>query len=114
MVAPDGSESKYWCLYKGLYGLRQAGRQWYLHLHEAYHSLGYTRCESNWSVYVRKSPTALTISTMSVDDLLIVSDSKQESELAATQIKQNSPLSTEVTLNGYSVATYADGETIVS
>jgi Reverse transcriptase (RNA-dependent DNA polymerase) len=88
MVAPDGSGSKYWRLYKGLYGLRQAGRQWYLHLHKAYHSLGYTRCESDWSVYVQKSPTALTISATSVDDLLIASDSKQESELAATQIKQ--------------------------
>jgi hypothetical protein len=87
MVAPDGSGSKYWRLHKGLYGLRQAGRQWYLHLHDAYHSLGYMRCESDWSVYVRKSPTALTISATSVDDLLIASDSKQESELAATQIK---------------------------
>ena len=88
MVAPDGSGSKYWQLHKGLYGLRQAGRQWYLHLHEAYCSLGYTRCKSDWSVYVRRSPTSLTISATSVDDLLIASNSKTESELAATQIKQ--------------------------
>ena len=54
MVAPEGSSSKYWRLRKGLYGLRQAGRQWYLLLHDAYSSLGYTRCQSDWSVYHRQ------------------------------------------------------------
>jgi hypothetical protein len=88
MVAPDGSGSKYWRLHKGLYGLRQAGRQWYLHLHEAYCNLGFIRCESDWSVYVRKTPTNLTISATSVNDLLIASNSKTESDLATTQIKE--------------------------
>jgi hypothetical protein len=88
IVAPDGSGSKYWRLHKGLYGLRQAGRQWYLHLHEAYCDLQFIRCESDWSVYVHKTPTDLTISAMSVNDLLIASNSKTESDLAATQIKE--------------------------
>ena len=88
MVAPEGCGSRYWRLRKGLYGLRQAGRQWYLHLHETYSSLGFTRCQSDWSVYVRKSPSALSISAMSVDDLLLASNSQMESNLATAQIKQ--------------------------
>jgi hypothetical protein len=88
LVAPEGSGAKYWHLRKGLYGLRQAGRQWYLHLNDTYASLGFTRCQSDWSVYVRKSPSALTISATSVDDLLIASDSKTESDLVTSQIKE--------------------------
>jgi hypothetical protein len=88
MVAPKGCKSQYWRLCKGLYGLRQAERQWYLHLHEAYSSLGFTRCQSDWSVYVRKSLSSLTILATSVDDLLLTSNSKSESDLAASQIKQ--------------------------
>ncbi len=88
LVAPEGCTSKYWRLKKGLYGLRQAGRQWYIHLHEAYSSLGFTRCESDWSVYIRKTASALTISASSVDDLLIASSSKSESDLTASQIQE--------------------------
>jgi hypothetical protein len=87
MVAPEGSGSKYWRLKKGLYGLHQAGRQWYLLLHDAYSSLGFKRCVSDWSVYVRRSNNDLTVSATSVDDLLIASNSIAESNLAATQIK---------------------------
>lgn len=92
MIAPEGSGSKYWRLHKGLYGLRQAGRQWYLHLHQAYTSLGYSRCQSDWSVYIRRSPSTLSISATSVDDLLIASDSKAESDLAASQLKDHFPI----------------------
>jgi hypothetical protein len=88
MVAPEGSPAPYWHLHKGLYRLRQAGRQWYLHLHDAYTSLGFTRCESDWSVYIRKTSSSLSISATSVDDLLLASNSKSESDLAASQIQQ--------------------------
>jgi hypothetical protein len=47
LVTPEGCGSPYWRLRKGIYGLRQAGRQWYLHLNDAYSSLGYTRCKSD-------------------------------------------------------------------
>ena len=92
MVAPDGSPSKYWRLHKGLYGLRQAGRQWYHLLNNTYSDLGYTRCESDWSVYVRKTTNAFTISATSVDDLLLASNSKSESDLATSQIQQKFPI----------------------
>jgi hypothetical protein len=92
LVAPEGSPAKYWRLHKGLYGLRQAGRQWYYLLHELYTKLGYSRCESDWSVYVRKTQNALTISANSVDDLLVASDSKTESNRATEEIERRFPI----------------------
>jgi len=88
LIVPKGFGAPYWCLRKSLYGLQQAGRQWYLHLHDTYTSLGYMQCESDWSIYVRKSEIALSISATSVDNLLIASNSKTESNLAATQINK--------------------------
>lgn len=88
MKAPDGfnSSAPYWRLQKGLYGLRQAGRQWYLTLHQAYTDLGYSRCESDWSAYSRRSPSSFSMSATSVDDILIASDSKAESDRATEEI----------------------------
>jgi Reverse transcriptase (RNA-dependent DNA polymerase) len=88
MKAPEGFNysAPFWRLRKGLYGLRQAGRQWYLTLHQAYSDLGYTRCESDWSVYTRHSASGSSMSATSVDDILIASDSKTESDKAAAEI----------------------------
>ena len=85
---PKGFGAPYWHLHKGLYSLQQARRQWYLHLHDAYMSLGYTQCKSDWSIYVRKSEIALSISATSVNNLLIASNSKTKSNLAAMQINK--------------------------
>src|SRR5216684_4141097 len=87
MVAHEECSARYWRLRKGLYGLRQAGRQWYIHLHETYLSLRFSRCESDWSMYTRWSATGVSISATSVDDLLLASDSKVESDLTAAQIQ---------------------------
>jgi hypothetical protein len=88
MVAPEGSQSPYWHLHKGLYRLCQAGQQWYFHLHDAYTSLGFTHCESDWSVYIRKSSPSLSISTTSINNLLLALNSKTKSDLAVSQIQQ--------------------------
>ena len=88
MKAPEGFDfsSPFWCLRKGLYGLRQAGWQWYLTLHNAYTNLGFTRCQSDWSVYTCQSSSGFTMSTTSVDDIILASDSKSESDRASMEI----------------------------
>jgi len=88
LVMPKGYRAPYWHLCKGLYDLRQARRQWYLHLYDAYISLGFIWYESDWSVYVWKSDISITILATSINNLLIASNSKTESELTAIQIKQ--------------------------
>src|SRR5258708_24124068 len=87
MVVPKGCKSLYWRLQKGLYGLQPAGRQWYMHLHKVYTMLGFHHYQLDWSVYIRRSPSALSISTTSVDDLLLASSSKLESNLTTSEIK---------------------------
>jgi hypothetical protein len=89
MRAPPGFSSPYWRLRKGLYGLRQAGRQWYLTLHDAYTTLGYTRCESDWSVYTRRRAADISLSATSVDDILLASNSKSESDRATAQLGEH-------------------------
>lgn len=75
-IAGDG----FWRLKKGLYGLKQAGRTWYLEFNDKYQSLGFIRCESDWSVHVREGPNAKSLSATSVDDILLASSSIEESD----------------------------------
>jgi hypothetical protein len=87
MHKPTIVGSGYWRLRKGLYGLRQAGRQWYLELNKKLESIGFKRTKSNWSVYIRRSGDALTILTASVDDMLLGSAGKAESDLVVAQLR---------------------------
>ena len=66
--------------------MRQAGRQWYLTLHETYSDLNYTRCESDWSVYTRNVGDTVTISATSVDDILLATNSKEASDVAVSKL----------------------------
>jgi hypothetical protein len=86
MHAPPGSDTPYWRLQKGLYGLRQAGQQWYLTLHETYSDLNYTRCESDWSVYTCNVGETVTISATSIDDILLATNSKEVSNVAMSEL----------------------------
>jgi hypothetical protein len=86
MCAPPGLGAPYWRLCKGLYGLCQAGRQWYITLHETYMSLKYTRCEFDWSVYTRRTEDSITISATSVDDILLATNSKTASDIATNEL----------------------------
>lgn len=57
MRKPEILGPGFWRLLKGLYGLKQAGRSWYLEFNEKYESLGFKRCQSDWSVHVRITRT---------------------------------------------------------
>ncbi|MBW0511223.1 hypothetical protein O181_050938 [Austropuccinia psidii MF-1] len=61
-------------LQKALYGMKQAGRCWWLHLSGILEKLGFTSCEVNMSLYVfRKDETIITI-WIHVDDGVITSN----------------------------------------
>ena len=67
MRKPDILGRGYWRLLKGLYSLKQAGRQWYLHLNEKLVSLTFTWTELDWSVHKRTTKMGKSISATSVD-----------------------------------------------
>jgi hypothetical protein len=59
-----------WLLKKALYGLRQSGREWHLHIDKFIVSLGFTRCNSDSCVYVRRSRSGKPILILLyVDDI---------------------------------------------
>ena len=55
-------------------------------LHTAYTELGYTHCETDWSVYTCQTSSTFSMSATSMDDILITSDSKAESDRAMSEI----------------------------
>ncbi|KAJ3017425.1 hypothetical protein NUW54_g585 [Trametes sanguinea] len=67
----EGSSPVVW-LHKALYRLKQAGRQWNHHINKVLTSnLGFQWLNSNWYVYLKKSPKVLTIIKMHVDDMIM-------------------------------------------
>lgn len=88
MRKPDVLGPGFWRLRKGLYGLRQAGRTWYIELNKALESLGFTRCESDWSVHHRGTPSDGSMTATSVDDILLSCTSVRESDDVTTKLKR--------------------------
>ncbi|EJT45287.1 Gag-Pol [Trichosporon asahii var. asahii CBS 2479] len=88
LLAPDGVELEtpgMDCLrlHKTIYGLRQSGRAWWLELMQALQQLGFTRCESDWGVYVLRNsdgtPAAFLLAY--VDDLILATSTKHEADI---------------------------------
>jgi hypothetical protein len=69
--APYGRENCKWKLHRSLYGLRQSPRRWNDHIHAFLVSMGFTRLESDYGVYVKWTGDDLEIVTVYVDDLLV-------------------------------------------
>ena len=65
-------------LKKALYGLRQAGREWYSLLHSVLVNEGYTRSKVDKCLYSRVTKSSTTHIAVYVDDLLTVGSDKTE------------------------------------
>ncbi len=63
-------------LRKGLYGLKQGGRLWYVRLDQAFQTMGFKRIESDRSVYVWERQGSKVIVPVFVDDITIACRSK--------------------------------------
>jgi hypothetical protein len=89
MRRPEMLGDGFWKLNKAIYGLKQAGREWYFNINSTYTSMGMKRCESDWSVHYRIAKGRSTITTTSVDDILAASTSKEESDLFTSELEKN-------------------------
>jgi len=74
MQMPKGiphPENKVCRLKKSLYGLKQASTQWFSKLKNTLLSLGYIQSKNDYSLFLNKSSTKLTIIVVYVDGILI-------------------------------------------
>ncbi|MBW0492650.1 hypothetical protein O181_032365, partial [Austropuccinia psidii MF-1] len=68
-------EGKVLHLQKSLYGMKQAGRCWWLHLSGILEGLRFTLCEVDLSLYVFRKDDAIIVIWIHVDDDIIASNS---------------------------------------
>ena len=58
-------------LKRSIYGLKQSSRQWYLKIHRAVLSNGFTMIEEDHCVYVKRSKGSFIVLSLYVDDILL-------------------------------------------
>jgi hypothetical protein len=82
MQQPDGfaERDSTWVarLLKGLYGLKQGGREWFCRLKEVLVELGFVRIRSDSSVFVWEKDSMKVIVPVFVDDIMLASKSKEK------------------------------------
>jgi hypothetical protein len=89
MRKPEILGRGYWRLRKGLYGLKQAGRQWSIELNNKLEMMQFKRIQADWSVHIRKAkPDAKSTSGTTVDDMLIGSNSVPESNWVSQALQK--------------------------
>jgi hypothetical protein len=85
-IEPD-YEDYVWMIVRGLYGMKQGGRVWNKTLNEKMIEWGFHRLECEPCIYYRKTNTGWTIAAVHVDDFLIISNVKSETEGFKTQLQ---------------------------
>jgi len=76
-------------LWKGLYGLKQAGRQWNKKLHITLTSMGYQRLQSDYSIYIYVKDGVRLIMPVFVDDITLVSDSQEKIDSTILELQKH-------------------------
>lgn len=56
---------------KSLYGLKQANRQWFAKLHSSLQAQGFYQSKNDYSVFLKKQDSHITIVDVYVDDIII-------------------------------------------
>lgn len=72
------NENKVCLLNKPLYGLKQAGRQWYKRIDDCLQNMNFKRTETDPCVYVNSNGKSKMIIIIYVDDLILASTTLQE------------------------------------
>jgi hypothetical protein len=96
-VLKPGQEGKVCRLLKGLYGLKQAGRGWYLEMSRVFlKDLGFKRSVVDHSVFYKRSGDEHTIVAVATDDMAVTSKRKTDADQFKSDIKKH----WEITDNG--------------
>ncbi len=66
----QGEEGKVCRLLKGLYGVKQAGREWYIELSNTFNELDFTRSETDQCVFYKLGDNPIIV-TVSTDDMTL-------------------------------------------
>jgi hypothetical protein len=75
-------------LHKTLYGLRQAPRAWNSKLDTVLHELGFSKCKTEYELYIRVKNKIMLVVGVYVDDLIIMRESNQELNLFKNEMKK--------------------------
>lgn len=88
-VLKPGQEGKVLRLLKGLYGLKQAGRGWYLEMTRVFlEELKFKRSAIDHSVYYRRSGDEHTIVAVATDDMAVASKRAEDAERFKSDIRK--------------------------
>ena len=88
-VLKPGQDGKVLRLLKGLYGLKQAGRGWYLEMSKVFiKELGYKRSKIDHSVFYKRNEPEHTIIAVATDDMAVTSKRKADAERIKAEIKK--------------------------
>lgn len=85
ITIPNGKVLK---LRKSLYGLKQAPRCWNLKFHEVMIKLGFKRSDSEPCLYIKSTDRTISIIVLYVDDMLYLSNDKQEMKLIKQKMSE--------------------------
>jgi hypothetical protein len=89
-VLKPGQEGKVLRLVKGLYGLKQAGRGWFLEMSKVFlKELGFKKSAIDHSVFYRRAGEEHTIVAVATDDMALTSKQKADAERFKSDIRKH-------------------------